>query len=166
MALHCPGKSDYSCPHWDHLVRLTVCCDKENPLCGEELGRWITPYRRSVYRTYKTDRRGLTIRQWRRPLKLRSLKIRLPIPFFETISWLSQVAQLLKRREVMLEMKKRVLRPTSGRDGRIYCLVVSVLKKTYNLVISRRSRAGTAKKCANLIVKDCEFFKTASKFLI
>ena len=36
----------------------------------------------------------------------RSLKNRLPIPFFETISWLSQVAQLLKRREFMLEMKK------------------------------------------------------------
>ena len=66
----------------------------------------------------------------------------------------------------MLEMKKRVLRPTSGRDGRIYRLAVSVLKKTYNLVISRRSRAGTAKKCTNLIIKDCEFFKTASKFLI
>ena len=59
----------------------------------------------------------------------------------------------------MLEMKKRVLRPTSGRDGRIYCLVVSVLKKTYNLVISRRSRAGTAKKCANLIINNCEFFE-------
>ena len=69
MALHCPGKSDYSCPHWDHLVRLTVCCDKENPLCGEELGRWITPYRRSVDRTYNTDKRGVTIRQRRRPLK-------------------------------------------------------------------------------------------------
>ena len=66
----------------------------------------------------------------------------------------------------MLEMKKRVLRPTSGRDGRIYRLAVFVLKKTYNLVISRRSRAETAKKCANLIIKDCEFFKTASKFLI
>ena len=36
----------------------------------------------------------------------RSLKNRLPIPFFETISWLSQVAQLLKKREFMLEMKK------------------------------------------------------------
>ena len=66
----------------------------------------------------------------------------------------------------MLEMKKRVLRPSSGRDGRIYRLAVSVLKKTYNLVISRRSRAGTAKKCSNLIIKDCEFFKRASKFLI
>ena len=59
----------------------------------------------------------------------------------------------------MLEMKKRVLRPSSGRDGRIYRLAVSVLKKTYNLVISRRSRAGTAKKCANLIINDCEFFE-------
>ena len=30
----------------------------------------------------------------------------------------------------MLEMKKRVLRPSSGRDGRIYRLAVSILKKT------------------------------------
>ena len=36
----------------------------------------------------------------------RSLENRLPIPFFETISWLSQVAQLLKRKEFMLELKK------------------------------------------------------------
>ena len=36
----------------------------------------------------------------------RSLKNRLPIPFFETISRLFQVAQLLKRREFMLELKK------------------------------------------------------------
>nr|XP_058954000.1 uncharacterized protein LOC131781372 [Pocillopora verrucosa] len=50
MSLYCPGKSDYSCPHWDHVVHLTVCCDKTSPLCGEELGRWITPYRRSVGR--------------------------------------------------------------------------------------------------------------------
>ena len=62
--------------------------------------------------------------------------------------------------------EERGLRPSSGRDGRIYRLGVSVLKKTYHLVILRRSRAGTAKKCANLIIKDCEFFKTASKFLI
>lgn len=50
MSLHCPGKSDYSCPHWDHIVHLTVCCNKKSPLCGEELGRWITPYRRAVGR--------------------------------------------------------------------------------------------------------------------
>lgn len=50
MSLYCSGKSDYSCPHWDHIVHLTVCCDKKSPLCGEELGRWITPYRRAVGR--------------------------------------------------------------------------------------------------------------------
>ena len=37
--------------------------------------------------------------------------------------------------------------PSSERDGRIYRLAVHVLKKTLNLVISRRSRAWTAKKC-------------------
>lgn len=31
MSLHCPGESDYSCPHWDHLVHLTVCCNKKSP---------------------------------------------------------------------------------------------------------------------------------------
>lgn len=50
MSLYCVGKSDYSCPHWDHLVHLTVCCDKKSTLCGEELGRWITPYRRAIGR--------------------------------------------------------------------------------------------------------------------
>ena len=36
-------------------------------------------------------------------------------------------------------------RPNSDRGGRTYRLAVPVLK--YNLVISRRSCAGTAKKC-------------------
>ena len=36
---------------------------------------------------------------------------------------------------------------SSGGDGRIYRLAVPVLKSTENLVISRRSCAGTAKKC-------------------
>ena len=35
--------------------------------------------------------------------------------------------------------------PSSGRDGRIYRLAVPVFKKILNLVILRRSRAGTAK---------------------
>ena len=36
---------------------------------------------------------------------------------------------------------------SSGGDGRIYGLAVPVLKSPKNLVISRRSCAGTAKKC-------------------
>ena len=51
MSLHCEGKNDYSCPHWDHVVHLTVCCEKNNSLCGEEMGRWITPYKRRVDQT-------------------------------------------------------------------------------------------------------------------
>ena len=64
-----------------------------------------------------------------------------------------------KKKGIYVGAEERGLRPSSGRDGRIYRLSVSVLKKTYNLVISRCSRAETAKKCANLIINDCEFFE-------
>ena len=64
-----------------------------------------------------------------------------------------------KKKGIYFGAEERSLRPSSDRDGRIYRLAVSVLKKTYNLVISRHSRAGTAKKCANLIINDCEFFE-------
>ena len=37
--------------------------------------------------------------------------------------------------------------PSSDRDGRIYHLFVSVPKLTHNLVNSRPSYPGTAKKC-------------------
>ena len=37
--------------------------------------------------------------------------------------------------------------PSSGGDGKIYRLAVPVFKSTQNLVMSRRSCAGTAKKC-------------------
>lgn len=50
MALGCPGSTDYGCPHWDHTVQLYVCCDKGNELCGKEIGRWITPFRRRIGR--------------------------------------------------------------------------------------------------------------------
>ena len=43
----------------------------------------------------------------------------------------------------MVGAEERGARPNSDRDGGIYCLVVPVL----NLVISRRSCAGTGKKC-------------------
>ena len=46
MALDCPGTSDYTCPHWDHTVQLYLCCNKSSDLCGKEIGRWITPFRR------------------------------------------------------------------------------------------------------------------------
>ena len=43
---------------------------------------------------------------------------------------------------------RRGPRPSSDRDGRIYRLAFPVLKKPFNnLMISRRNRAGTAKKC-------------------
>lgn len=48
MSLSCPGTTDYTCPHWDHTVQLYLCCSKTKPLCGKEIGRWITPFRRSV----------------------------------------------------------------------------------------------------------------------
>ncbi|XP_032239840.1 uncharacterized protein LOC116619295 [Nematostella vectensis] len=50
LSLHCKGENDFDCPHWDHVVQLEVCCDKKSTLCGEELGRWITPYRRTIGR--------------------------------------------------------------------------------------------------------------------
>nr|XP_006821161.1 PREDICTED: uncharacterized protein LOC100372536 [Saccoglossus kowalevskii] len=49
-SLSCPGTRDETCPEWDHTVQLYVCCDRESPLCGMELGRWITPFRRRIGR--------------------------------------------------------------------------------------------------------------------
>ncbi|XP_071505492.1 uncharacterized protein [Diadema antillarum] len=49
-ALSCPGTRDESCPPWDHTVQLYLCCDENSPLCGMELGRWITPFRRRIGR--------------------------------------------------------------------------------------------------------------------
>ncbi len=48
--LGCPGTKDGTCPPWDHIMSLYVCCDTDNTsaLCGMELGRWITPIRRLV----------------------------------------------------------------------------------------------------------------------
>lgn len=45
-SLSCPGTRDEDCPPWDHTVQLFVCCDSKSPLCNQELGRWITPFRR------------------------------------------------------------------------------------------------------------------------
>ena len=45
MSLSCPGSRDNKCPHWDHVVQVFVCCD-QGGLCGQELGRWITAFRR------------------------------------------------------------------------------------------------------------------------
>ena len=60
---------------------------------------------------------------------------------------LSQFALLLKRREFLVGAKEREPRPSSDWDRRIYFPAVPVLKWTWNFVISRRSCAGTAKKC-------------------
>jgi len=50
MSLGCPGITDFSCPHWDHTVQLFVCCNKTSDLCGKEVARWITPFRRRIGR--------------------------------------------------------------------------------------------------------------------
>ncbi|KAK3106688.1 hypothetical protein FSP39_025233 [Pinctada imbricata] len=48
VSLSCPGTKDTSCAHWDRIMTLFVCCDQTSPLCGMELGRWITPFRRRI----------------------------------------------------------------------------------------------------------------------
>jgi len=50
-----------------------------------------------------------------------------------------------KKKGIYVEAEERGPHPRSDRDGRIYRLAVPILKKPLNLVISRRSRAGTAK---------------------
>ena len=50
LSLSCPGTSDFTCPHWDHTVQLYMCCDKGGTMCGKEIGRWITPFRRRIGR--------------------------------------------------------------------------------------------------------------------
>ncbi|XP_063952301.1 uncharacterized protein LOC129255975 [Lytechinus pictus] len=58
-SLSCPGTRDESCPPWDHTVQLYLCCDQTSPLCGMELGRWITAFRRRIGR-WLTDVTPLT----------------------------------------------------------------------------------------------------------
>ncbi|OQV13123.1 hypothetical protein BV898_12663 [Hypsibius exemplaris] len=49
LQLQCPSTTDRTCAEWDHTVHLFVCCD-DSALCGMELGRWISPYRRKMGR--------------------------------------------------------------------------------------------------------------------
>ena len=88
------------------------------------------------------DVRDITIRQRRRPWKPRG---KIDSASFQTISLLSKVAQLLKRRGFMLKLKK-------GSRTRVQTEMVEFIALPFpsskkNLVISRRSCAGTAKKC-------------------
>lgn len=46
MSLSCPGERDTTCGHWDHGISLFVCCNPNSTLCGMEIGRWISPFRR------------------------------------------------------------------------------------------------------------------------
>ena len=55
-------------------------------------------------------------------------------------------SRLLKRNYVGAE-ESGGPHSSSDRDGRIYHFAIPVLQKTWNLVISRRSRAGMAEKC-------------------
>ncbi|ELU13514.1 hypothetical protein CAPTEDRAFT_163986 [Capitella teleta] len=50
FSLSCFGFQDEECPHWDRTVQLHVCCDWSSALCGAELGRWISPFRRRIGR--------------------------------------------------------------------------------------------------------------------
>ncbi|XP_065837968.1 uncharacterized protein [Oscarella lobularis] len=50
MNLSCPGLRDNSCAIWDHTVQLFICCNPMGNYCGQELGRWITPFRRRIGR--------------------------------------------------------------------------------------------------------------------
>eukprot|EP01095_Lingulamoeba_sp_RSL-Kostka_P001728 TRINITY_DN12520_c0_g1_i2.p1 TRINITY_DN12520_c0_g1~~TRINITY_DN12520_c0_g1_i2.p1 ORF type:complete len:700 (+),score=197.71 TRINITY_DN12520_c0_g1_i2:31-2130(+) len=58
LSLDCTGPKDSSCPAWDRILTLKMCCDYtqgENDtnihnVCGQEVGRWITPFGRRVGR--------------------------------------------------------------------------------------------------------------------
>lgn len=56
LALTCPGTRDASCPTWDHTIQLFACCSTAQPpanasvACAQELGRWISPFRRRIGR--------------------------------------------------------------------------------------------------------------------
>lgn len=50
FSLSCPGERDEACPHWDRTIQVFVCCKKTSDLCGAELGRWISPFRRRIGR--------------------------------------------------------------------------------------------------------------------
>ncbi|XP_057690987.1 uncharacterized protein si:dkey-256h2.1 [Corythoichthys intestinalis] len=47
-SLSCPGGRDATCPPWDHVVQLFVCCDPLGPYCHLEMGRWVTAFRRGI----------------------------------------------------------------------------------------------------------------------
>ena len=59
----------------------------------------------------------------------------------------------------MLELKKGACARVQAEMVRFIAFRFRSSKKNYHLVILHRSRAGTAKKCANLIINDCEFFE-------
>ena len=75
-----------------------------------------------------------------------SLKNQIDSASFPTISRLSQVAQFLKRREFMLELKRWGRAQIQTEMVEFTALPFPSSKKTSNVVISRRSRTGTVKK--------------------
>eukprot|EP00276_Gloeochaete_wittrockiana_P016245 CAMPEP_0184347088 /NCGR_PEP_ID=MMETSP1089-20130417/15244_1 /TAXON_ID=38269 ORGANISM="Gloeochaete wittrockiana, Strain SAG46.84" /NCGR_SAMPLE_ID=MMETSP1089 /ASSEMBLY_ACC=CAM_ASM_000445 /LENGTH=381 /DNA_ID=CAMNT_0026678013 /DNA_START=25 /DNA_END=1166 /DNA_ORIENTATION=- len=58
LSLECPGPKDSSCPAWDRILSLYVCCNhtagesytNASSVCGQEVGRWITPFGRRIGR--------------------------------------------------------------------------------------------------------------------
>ena len=100
-------------------------------------------FRQCKWPSLSRNIRDLTIRQ-----RWRQWKRRWKIDFapFKTFSPLNQVTRLFESREVRSELKRggcvRV-----ERESKMYRFAVSVLTSYQNLVISRCSFAGTAKKC-------------------
>ena len=98
----------------------------------------------SCLRLSNRDIRALTILQRRRPWKP---YWKIGSESFQTISRLSQVAQLLKRREFMLELKRGCRTRVQTEMVEFNALPFPSSKTLKILAISRRSRAGTVRKC-------------------
>lgn len=46
MLFFCFGERDIICGYWDYGISLFVCCNFNFILCGMEIGRWISLFRR------------------------------------------------------------------------------------------------------------------------
>ncbi len=44
LTMSCPDNRKGNCPAWDYLVHMYLCEQDNTNRCGQEIGRWITPY--------------------------------------------------------------------------------------------------------------------------
>ena len=115
----------FICQGWVIQYEATIANEKVK----EKSGRRTACSERVGHSRAKLDpskvalsHRDLTIRQRRCPRKRRS---KINFPSFHFFSRLFQGAQLLKRREFSLELKRRDrVRVLTEPDGRIYCLAI------------------------------------------